>query len=66
MATVIKDECKGCGICAEACPKDAIELNAGTGTAKIDGSKCIGCGKCYASCHFGAIKMHGIKEQTEI
>ena len=66
MATVIKDECKGCGICAEACPKNAIELNLETGTAKIDGSKCIGCGKCYASCHFGAIKMHRIKEQTEI
>ena len=63
-------KCKECGLCAAACPYNAIAhlkrpckfacpVNAITyneyGISVIDDSKCIRCGKCIHSCPFGAI-----------
>ena len=44
--------CAGCGICADACPNDAISINA---TVVINESLCTGCRKCFEVCPRGAI-----------
>lgn len=46
--------CKGCGICLDKCPADAIEGEKKKAHT-IDLDKCIKCGNCYESCKFEAI-----------
>ncbi|MEG0752398.1 MAG: NADH-ubiquinone oxidoreductase-F iron-sulfur binding region domain-containing protein, partial [Angelakisella sp.] len=52
--TIVPEKCKGCTICAKACPTGAI-----SGTVKqphvIDQDKCVKCGVCIEKCRFGAI-----------
>jgi uncharacterized Fe-S center protein len=47
------DLCTGCGECALACPRAAIE--AGDGPSRIRTERCIGCGECITVCPAGAI-----------
>jgi NAD-dependent dihydropyrimidine dehydrogenase PreA subunit len=49
------DECKGCGLCVEACPPKVIALSAGLNhygyrTATYAGAGCTGCGICFMAC----------------
>jgi ferredoxin len=53
-AIVDEDECTGCGLCCEVCPRGAISLN---GTAKIDTSRCTACLACVKQCPQGAIAI---------
>ncbi len=46
--------CKGCGICLDKCPTDAIKGEKKKAHT-IDLDKCIKCGNCYESCKFEAI-----------
>ena len=61
---VREDECKGCGLCVDACPKDVIivakKLNKnGFHPAQYIGEGCIGCGVCFYACpEPGAITVY--------
>jgi len=49
------NECKGCGLCIEACPPKVIALSEhlnqyGYRTATNAGSGCTGCGICFLAC----------------
>ena len=43
-----KDECIGCGACADGCPVSAISENGGV--YEINPDTCIDCGACAAAC----------------
>ncbi len=69
---VIEDKCNGCGVCAQKCPIEAVDMyNEGLGKRNaiyveypqavplkymIDREKCIGCGTCYEICKANAIQ----------
>ncbi len=49
------EECKGCGLCIEACPPKVISLSErlnhyGYRTALYSGSGCTACGICFMAC----------------
>ncbi len=49
------DECKGCGLCVEACPPKVIGMSVrlnhfGYRTAEYAGAGCTGCGICFMAC----------------
>jgi 2-oxoglutarate ferredoxin oxidoreductase subunit delta len=49
------NECKGCGLCVEACPPKVISLSErlnhyGYRTAVYAGSGCTACGICFMAC----------------
>ena len=53
--TINGDECKGCGLCVEACPPRVLRLSAslnryGYHPAEYLGSGCTACGICFYVC----------------
>jgi Pyruvate/2-oxoacid:ferredoxin oxidoreductase delta subunit len=53
--TIDSEECKGCGVCVDACPPKCLELqpelNAyGVHPARYTGEGCSGCGVCFYVC----------------
>ena len=51
------DECKGCGLCVEACPKGILQLSKDTINKKghhpaecVDEEACIACTSCATMC----------------
>ncbi|MDO5846184.1 MAG: 4Fe-4S binding protein, partial [Methanocorpusculum sp.] len=59
--------CTGCGICADACPKEAITLGMvgavvrgavrGDAPIVVDPAKCSYCGVCTVMCPFGSLNL---------
>jgi len=50
-----EQECKGCGLCIEACAPKVIRLSErlnhyGYRTAHYAGAGCTGCGVCFMAC----------------
>lgn len=60
LAVVNEDLCSGCGVCASACPYDAITIveEGGKRVAKVDTIRCKGCGTCSAACPSGAMQQN--------
>jgi len=76
ISVVDETRCKGCGLCVEICPYNAItledretkletlEFNARK--ASINPASCKGCGSCAATCPVGAISpLHFTTGQLE-
>lgn len=64
MITVNFERCKGCGLCAQVCPKKIVEIQKqrrnekGYYTAQCtDADKCISCAMCATMCPDCAIKV---------
>lgn len=64
MLRVDEAECKGCGLCVEACPPKVIQLSLqlnhyGYRVATYAGAGCTGCGICFFACpEPGAITVY--------
>ena len=54
--TIVKDLCKGCGLCADVCPKGLLALSKHINArgyhpiAIEEQEKCIGCAVCARMC----------------
>lgn len=54
--------CKGCGICAAFCPKEALEIVKEKVRLKAD-NECILCGQCELRCPDYAIYIEKTKKE---
>lgn len=52
--TVDPETCRGCTLCARACPVNAVSGQRGQ-VHSIDSHKCTKCGACFEACPFDAI-----------
>lgn len=53
--------CKGCGICADFCPKKVYDITIGYPTVVAREADCIGCKICETKCPDFAIEVRGAK-----
>ena len=51
---VNEDKCDACGSCAEACPVEAIKVDA---KAVVNEDECIDCGACVDECPNEALEL---------
>ena len=56
VAVVDKGRCAACGVCMQACRKEAIAVWRGCHAAVEEG-KCVGCGLCVKACPAGCIQL---------
>ncbi|MCS7258987.1 MAG: 4Fe-4S binding protein [candidate division WOR-3 bacterium] len=59
---IIKEFCKGCGICVEFCPKDVLGLGKDLKVEVINIDACTGDRLCELRCPDLAIFVHKRKE----
>jgi NAD-dependent dihydropyrimidine dehydrogenase PreA subunit len=69
-AEIKSDECKGCCLCIEACPKGCLQLGTsinaiGYQYVQFQEGACSACGMCYYVCpEPGAIAVYGEKKKV--
>ena len=56
-----RQDCTGCGICADVCPHAAIGLPRERAYPEPVPERCTGCMQCVQECPFDAVEVH---EQT--
>jgi 2-oxoglutarate ferredoxin oxidoreductase subunit delta len=54
---ISREWCKGCGICVEFCPKDALAMDEMEKAGLIHPRKCNSCGMCELRCPELAIEV---------
>ena len=63
LLTIDREACKGCGLCADVCPKKLLALSKEINPrgyhpiAITDQSKCIACAFCARMCPDAVIKV---------
>jgi hypothetical protein len=60
-----EEGCTFCGLCAEACPLDALVCDEEKKTVAIDYQKCWSCCRCARICRTGAMKGPDIGEKFQ-
>lgn len=55
VAWVNEQACRGCAVCMDSCPVDAITMK--NNVARVNEALCTGCGRCVEDCALGAISM---------
>jgi len=69
LIQIDEQECKGCGLCNEACPPRVIGMSDkfnhyGYRTAVYAGAGCTGCGVCFMVCpEPGAITVYVLAQK---
>ncbi len=63
LLTIAQELCKGCGLCADVCPKKILALSKEINSkgyhpiAMTDQSQCIACAFCARMCPDAVIKV---------
>ncbi len=57
--------CKGCGICADFCPKKVFDFTMGSAPVPVRVESCIGCRKCELICPDLAIKVDKVEAELK-
>ena len=53
------DSCVFCGLCAKACPADAIKVDRKEKLWEVDTESCVKCGACIDKCPKGSLSFGG-------